>query len=68
MPQHGSVVVVSSDEDLVFDVFGLSFGSADHWRERIDDVVTERWSKFGKMEGGELGMSLHESIANIVGS
>jgi hypothetical protein len=51
MPQHGSVVVVSGDEDLVFDVFGLSFGSADDWGKRIDDVVTERWSKLGKTEG-----------------
>jgi hypothetical protein len=58
MPQHGSVVVVSGYEDLVFDVFGLSFGSADHWREGIDDVVTERWSEFGKTESGELGMGL----------
>ena len=43
MPQHGSVVVVSSDENLVFNVFGLFFGSADDWGKRIDDVITERW-------------------------
>jgi hypothetical protein len=68
MPQHGSVVVVSGDEDLVFDVFGLSFGSADDWGKRIDDVVTERWSKLEETEGGGLGICLHESIANIVRS
>ena len=53
MPQHGSVVVVSGDEDLVFDVFGLSFGSADDWGKRIDNVVTERWLKLGKNGGVE---------------
>jgi hypothetical protein len=55
MPQHGNVVVVSGDEDLVFNVFGLFFGSADDWGKRIDNVVTERWSKLGgkKRRSGE---------------
>jgi hypothetical protein len=47
MPQHGNIVIVSGNEDLVFNVFGLSFGSADDRGKRIDDVVTERWSKLG---------------------
>ena len=39
-PEHTCVVIVSGNEDLIFNVLRLSFGIADYWGKGVDDVVT----------------------------